>query len=156
VAGAGVEIGAMVEVPSAVLCAAELSDRLDFLSIGTNDLGQYLHAADRQEGSLSALQDPFQPALLRAVSQVAVAAGTRARIAVCGEAASDPLWALLAAGMGIDELSMAAAGLASVHGALSDHSRAECAAAAEAALSAPDAGAARRHAADALGWRLEE
>jgi phosphotransferase system enzyme I (PtsI) len=153
-AGAGVEIGAMVEVPAAVLCAAELADRLDFLSIGTNDLGQYLHAADRQEGSLSALQDPFQPALLRAVRQVVQAAGERAWVGVCGEAAADPLWALLAAGMGIGELSMAAADLARVHGALSGHTQAECAAAAEAALSAPDAGAARRRAADALGWRL--
>ena len=135
-AAAGVEVGAMVEVPSAVLTAAELAQRLDFLSIGTNDLCQYLHAADRQEGALAALQDPFAPALLRAVRMVAAAAAGRAWVGVCGEAAADPRWAAVAVGLGVGELSMGAADLAPVHAELTRRSLAECRALAEAALAA--------------------
>jgi phosphoenolpyruvate-protein phosphotransferase (PTS system enzyme I) len=133
-AAAGVEVGVMVEVPSAVLTAAELAERLDFLSIGTNDLGQYLHAADRQEGALSAFQDPFRPALLRAVRTVGEAAAGRAWVGVCGEAAADPRWAAIAVGLGVVELSMGAADLAHVHAELTRRSLAECRAMAEAAL----------------------
>jgi phosphoenolpyruvate-protein phosphotransferase (PTS system enzyme I) len=148
---AGVEVGAMVEVPAAVLAAGELAARLDFLSIGTNDLCQYLHAADRQEGALSALQDPFAPALLRAVRMVTEAAAGRAWVGVCGEAAADPLWAAVAVGLGVDELSMSGPDLGAVQDALGARSSADCAAAARAALGAADPGEARERAAARAG-----
>jgi phosphoenolpyruvate-protein phosphotransferase (PTS system enzyme I) len=147
---AGVEVGVMVEVPAAVLCAAELAARVDFLSIGTNDLGQYLLAADRQEAALADLQDPFQPALLRAVRMVCAAAAGRAHVGVCGEAGGDPLWAALAAGAGVDELSMAAGRLDGVRAALSRQTLARCRDAMAAACEAPTAAEARRVAAAAL------
>ena len=142
--GGNVEIGVMVEVPSAVLCAEELAERLDFLSIGTNDLAQYVHAADRREAQLSGLQDPFHPALLRSVGMVCRAgADKRAWVGVCGEAASDPAWALLAVGMGVGELSMSAESILEVRAAIARRSYEECRAAAAEALRAPDAGSAR-------------
>jgi len=147
---AGVQVGVMVEVPAAVLCASDLADRVDFLSIGTNDLGQYLLAADRQEAALADLQDPFQPALLRAVQLVGAAAAGKARVSVCGEAAGDPLWAALAAGAGVGELSMAAASFDGVRAALGRRTLAACRAAMRVASGAPAAAEARRLAAEAL------
>jgi phosphoenolpyruvate-protein kinase (PTS system EI component) len=144
-----------VEVPSAVLLADELTAVLDFVSIGTNDLGQYLHAADRQEGALAELQDPFSPALLRAVERVADA-GRRhdAWVGVCGEAAGDPLWAAVAAGLGVTELSMGAGALLEVRAALAQVALEDCKIAAGRALAAGDAAAARAAAADVLGEAL--
>jgi len=156
VAGDGVlDVGAMVEVPSAVLLADELASALDFLSIGTNDLTQYLHAADRQEGSLADLQDPFSPALLRAVERVADA-GQRhgAWVGVCGEAAGDPLWAAVAVGLGVTELSMGAGALLEVRAGLAQVDLVGCRTAAERALAAADGAAARAAAADVLGEAL--
>ncbi|HUH06242.1 MAG TPA: phosphoenolpyruvate--protein phosphotransferase [Egibacteraceae bacterium] len=144
---AGIEIGAMIEVPSAVLMADELSRLLDFLSIGTNDLSQYLYAADRQEGGVAHLQDPFSPALLRAVARVCDAAATHgAWVGVCGEAASDPLWALLAVGLGVTELSMGARALPQVRKALAAHRLDQCRWAAQRAVAAPTSAMARSEA----------
>ena len=143
VVDAGAELGVMVEVPSAVFLADELSQRLDFLSVGTNDLGQYLHAADRREGALASMQDPFSPALLRAVSAVCEAARDRAWIGVCGEAAADPAWALAAIGLGITELSMGAGSLADVHAVVRAATIEECRAMARRVLRTEDAPAAR-------------
>ncbi|MDQ5874472.1 MAG: phosphoenolpyruvate--protein phosphotransferase, partial [Actinomycetota bacterium] len=141
---AGVEVGVMVEVPSAVLVAEMLAERLDFLSIGTNDLTQYLHAADRQQGPLSYLQDPFSPALLRAVEQVCSAARDKAWVGVCGEAAGDPAWALIAVGLGVTELSMGADSLLEVRVAVGEHSFEECRSLAAKVLGAGEAEEARR------------
>ncbi len=146
---AGVEVGVMVEVPSAVLVAEMLAERLDFLSIGTNDLAQYLHAADRQQGSLSYLQDPFSPALLRAVEQVCSAARDKAWVGVCGEAAGDPAWALVAVGLGVMELSMGTDSLLEVRVAVGEHSFEECRFLADEVLAAGEAEEAR-HIAEAL------
>jgi phosphoenolpyruvate-protein kinase (PTS system EI component) len=110
------EVGVMVEVPSAVLLAPEVASRVDFVSIGTNDLGQYLHAADRRHPTLAALQDPFDPAMLRAVDLVCRGAQGHAWVGVCGEAAADPGWAGLAVGLGVSELSMRAASIPVVRG----------------------------------------
>jgi phosphoenolpyruvate-protein phosphotransferase len=100
-------IGVMIEVPAAALAAAEISRQVDFVSIGTNDLLQYLNAADRQLGNLADLQDPFTPVLLRLLSTVCVAAkASGTRVCICGAAASDPNWAVLAIGLGVDELSV--------------------------------------------------
>lgn len=147
---ADVEVGAMVEVPSAVLLAGDLARELDFLSIGTNDLGQYLHAADRGEGDPE-LQDPFAPAVLRSVAMVADAAEGRARVAVCGEAAGEPAWALLAVGLGVTELSMSADALPRVRTALASRSLGRCRSAAADALAAGDLAGVRAVAAALLG-----
>ncbi|MBK8020955.1 MAG: phosphoenolpyruvate--protein phosphotransferase [Chloroflexi bacterium] len=102
-------IGIMIEVPSAVTMAEALAAEADFFSIGTNDLTQYLMAADRGNAAVSALATPFQPALLRAIGAVVDAAHAHGRpVAVCGEMAGDPRLTRLLLGLGVDELSMSA------------------------------------------------
>jgi phosphotransferase system enzyme I (PtsI) len=120
------EVGVMVEVPSAVLLAAEIAERVDFVSIGTNDLSQYLHAADRRHPELAGLNNPFDPALLRAVELVGQAAEGRCRVGVCGEAAGQPAWAVVAVGLGVTELSMQAASIPAVRAALRTVTLDEC------------------------------
>lgn len=104
--------GIMVEVPSAVLLAPELARRVDFMSIGTNDLTQYIFAADRGSAALAQMQDPLHPEVLRAIALIAAAArGAGIPVAVCGEAAGDPAAACVLVGLGIGELSADAASL---------------------------------------------
>ncbi len=106
------KIGAMIEVPSAVYQAEELAQRVDFLSIGTNDLTQYLLAVDRNNTRVAKLYDALHPAVLRAINQVVDAGHKYARpVGVCGEIAGDPAAAILLLGMGVDNLSMTVAGL---------------------------------------------
>ncbi|MFJ4761929.1 phosphoenolpyruvate--protein phosphotransferase [Streptomyces diastaticus] len=137
--------GAMVEVPAAALRAGQLAEECDFLSIGTNDLAQYAFAADRMLGSLAALLDPWQPALLELVRQSAEAGTAHGRpVGVCGEAASDPLLALVLVGLGVTSLSAAPGCLAGVRGSLASRTLAECRELAGLALAAPDAAGARR------------
>jgi len=101
-------VGIMVEVPSAVLLADRLAPRVGFMSIGTNDLTQYLLAADRSNAALAARQDPLHPAVLRAIACVvdAARAAPGCEVAVCGEMAGDPVGAQLLVGLGVSELSM--------------------------------------------------
>jgi len=101
-------VGIMVEVPSAVLLADRLAPRVEFMSIGTNDLTQYLLAADRSNAALAARQDPLHPVVLRAIARVVEAAheAPGCDVAVCGEMAGDPAGAQLLVGIGVDELSM--------------------------------------------------
>jgi phosphotransferase system enzyme I (PtsI) len=106
--------GVMIETPAAAL-QAEILAEVDFVSIGTNDLAQYAFAADRYSASLASLNDPWQPALLRLIEMVtAAAADTGKPVGVCGEAAADPLLALVLAGLGVSSLSMTAGALAEV------------------------------------------
>jgi phosphotransferase system enzyme I (PtsI) len=143
--GHGLErVGVMIEVPSAALTAQQTLEAVDFASIGTNDLAQYTFAADRLAGELAELLDPWQPALLQLIAQsgAAGAAGTRP-VGVCGEAASDPILALVLVGLGITSLSMAPACLADVRAALAEHTLQECQALATAALNASSAITAR-------------
>jgi len=101
--------GVMVEVPAAALCARQILEVADFASIGTNDLAQYTMAADRMAGPLAALNDPWQPALLRLVQATGAAgAETGKSVGVCGEAASDPVLAVVLVGLGVVSLSMSA------------------------------------------------
>jgi phosphoenolpyruvate-protein phosphotransferase (PTS system enzyme I) len=136
--------GVMVEVPAAALHADRLLAVVDFLSIGTNDLGQYAMAADRQSGDLADLLDPWQPAVLELVAACG-AAGRRAGkpVGVCGEAAADPLLACVLVGLGVSSLSMAPRSVPAAGAALAAHTLAECEALAELALAAGSAMEAR-------------
>ncbi len=100
-------IGVMIEVPAAAIEAEFLARHVDFLSIGTNDLIQYLLAVDRSNEKVARLFEPLHPAILKTIKSV-VEGGHRAGkpVGVCGESASDPLMALLLLGMGIDHLSV--------------------------------------------------
>ncbi|MDH4069008.1 MAG: phosphoenolpyruvate--protein phosphotransferase [Ignavibacteria bacterium] len=102
-----VKVGVMIEVPSAALLAGEIAAEVDFLSIGTNDLIQYLLAVDRDNSYVAPLYQPFHPAVLRTIKEVIIA-GHRKHVWVgmCGEMAGDPVATLLLIGMGIDELSV--------------------------------------------------
>jgi phosphoenolpyruvate-protein phosphotransferase/dihydroxyacetone kinase phosphotransfer subunit len=114
-----VPIGIMVEVPSAVIMAAELAELADFFSIGANDLLQYTLACDRTNVSVSGLYNPMQPALLRLIHEVATAGRNAGKpVAVCGEIASDVRLAPILVGLGVDELSMTPTALPLVRAAL--------------------------------------
>ncbi len=102
-----VPVGIMVEVPSAVWLAPRLAPMVDFFSIGTNDLVQYLLAADRNNPKVAHLYEAFHPAVISAVSEVVnVARAADKEVGICGEMASDPLATLLLVGLGFDELSL--------------------------------------------------
>lgn len=106
------KIGVMIEVPSAVYQCEPLARRVDFLSIGSNDLTQYLLAVDRNNARVASLYDSLHPAVLRAISDAVAGAHRQGRpIGVCGEMAGDPLSALLLLGMGVDSLSMSVSSL---------------------------------------------
>lgn len=106
------KIGAMIEVPSAVYQARNLARRADFLSIGTNDLTQYLLAVDRNNARVAELYDTLHPAVLQAVNHTIQCSHQENKpVSVCGEMASDPIAAALLVGMGIDSLSMSTASL---------------------------------------------
>ena len=101
------ELGIMVEVPAAVQLAERFLREVDFLSIGTNDLIQYILAVDRSNRKVASLYEPLHPAVLAALNST-IETGKREgkRIAMCGEMAGDPLCALLLLGMGLEEFSM--------------------------------------------------
>lgn len=101
------KLGIMVEVPAAVYMARELGEKVDFLSVGSNDLIQYLLAVDRNNARVSSLYEPFHPAMLRTLMK-AVEGGhaAGAEVGICGEMASDPLAVILLLAMGYDSLSM--------------------------------------------------
>ncbi|QWT25189.1 phosphoenolpyruvate--protein phosphotransferase [Subtercola sp. PAMC28395] len=116
-------LGVMVEVPSAALLADRILADADFASIGTNDLTQYTLAADRLLGSVAAFQDPWHPAVLRLVGEVGRAGAALGKpVGVCGEAAADPLLAVVLVGLGVTSLSMSPAALADVRGELALYS----------------------------------
>lgn len=136
--------GVMVEVPSSALLADAILQHADFASIGTNDLTQYTMAADRMLGSVSHLQDPWHPAVLRLIREVGAAGQSTGKpVGVCGEAAADPLLAVVLVGLGVNTLSMAPAALSDVRAELSLHSTEQAVAVAEAALTASSAAEAR-------------
>ena len=108
-------VGVMIEVPSAVYQAGSLSRRVDFLSIGTNDLTQYLLAVDRNNARVAELYDSLHPSVIRAMLQVVESARVHNKpVSVCGEMAGDPAAAILLVGMGIHSLSMNVSSLARV------------------------------------------
>ncbi len=102
-----IEVGGMIEIPAAALALGVFLDKLDFLSIGTNDLIQYTLAIDRTDEAVAHLYDPLHPAVLRLIAHT-IQAGTRAglQVAVCGEMAGDASLTRLLLGMGLRQFSM--------------------------------------------------
>ena len=101
------KVGVMIEVPSAAILADEIAAEVDFLSIGTNDLIQYMLAVDRGNSLVASLFQPFNPAVVRTIKAVADAAHKHnIWVGMCGEMAGDPLATMLLLGLGMDELSV--------------------------------------------------
>jgi len=139
-----VEFGIMVETPLAALGIESLVDLCDFVSIGTNDLVQYLFAADRLNADVEVGADVLHPVVLEVIAGVAQAAhSVDAWVGVCGEAASDPLVAQALVGLGVDELSMTPAAILSVRSALAGITAADCRAAVDNARTMSDGRQAR-------------
>lgn len=113
------KVGVMIEVPAAVYQTRDLAQRVDFLSVGTNDLTQYLLAVDRNNPRVAALYHGYHPALLKALRHIVAEASALGReVSVCGELAGDPMGAVLLAGLGYRTLSMSAANLLRVKAVL--------------------------------------
>lgn len=130
-----VEIGIMIEVPSAVLMAPELAQHADFFSVGTNDLTQYVLAMDRLHPSLARQADALHPAVLRMIDltvKAAKAAGIW--VGVCGGIAGDPKGAAILAGIGVTELSVSIPSVAAIKAKLRRLTIVECQKLAQAAL----------------------
>jgi phosphotransferase system enzyme I (PtsI) len=110
-----VEIGAMIEVPAAALCAESFLRHFDFVSLGTNDLIQYTLAIDRADEAVSHLYDPWHPAVLRLIAHTIAAARRLGRgVSVCGEMAGDPAFTDLLLAMGLRSFSMHPSRIAAV------------------------------------------
>jgi phosphotransferase system enzyme I (PtsP) len=123
----GLPLGIMVEVPAAVQIIDRLAAEVDYLSIGTNDLIQYMLAADRNNIKVKQYYEPYHPAVLHAIKQVAdVGHKLGKKVSLCGEMASDPLNALLLVGMGIREFSLSAPSIPLVKQAIRSHSLRLC------------------------------
>ncbi|MEO8510249.1 MAG: phosphoenolpyruvate--protein phosphotransferase [Chloroflexota bacterium] len=148
-------VGIMVELPSAALLAGELARGLDFFSIGTNDLTQYLLAADRTNAALADRQDPLHPAVLRAIALTVTGAHDAGiPVAVCGEMAGDPAGALLLVGLGVDELSTDAGRFAGLKRAMREVTLGELQELAAESSALPSAALVRERAAPLVGRAL--
>ena len=110
-----IEVGIMIEIPSAAITADILAKEVDFFSIGTNDLCQYTLAVDRMNEKISHLYDPFNPGVLRLIKYVIEQAHLhKIHVAMCGEMASDPVATQLLIGMGLTEFSMSASAIPTI------------------------------------------
>jgi phosphotransferase system enzyme I (PtsI) len=151
-----IEVGVMIEVPSAALGAARLARHADFFSIGTNDLIQYLFAVDRLNGSVADIGDVLEPDVLALIRSVVEAGHANdAWVGVCGEAAGDPTVAGALVGLGVDELSMTKVAIPEVKDALRRLTRDACRDAVHHAIAeAADAVESRRILEERLGTSL--
>lgn len=144
-------VGVMIEVPAAVYQSEALARRVDFLSVGTNDLTQYLLAVDRNNPHVAKLYNEYHPAVLRALLQVMTGARLHGKeVSVCGEMAGDPLATFLLIGMGVHSLSMGAGSLLRVKKVIRSVSKPRAREVLEIALQCEDAGAVRRLLLDTL------
>jgi phosphocarrier protein FPr len=142
---ARLELGIMLEVPSAALVAEHLAPLVDFFSVGTNDLTQYAMAAERGNSEVAALADPLHPAVLRLVERTVSAAAEAGRtVAVCGEVAGDRLAVPLLVGLGVRELSMSHTLIPAAKQAVRATDARAAGLLAQAALAAESAAAVRR------------
>lgn len=114
------KVGIMIETPAIISMIEKLAGKLDFVSVGTNDLSQYLFAADRMNSQLGALMNHWQPALISALADIA-SSSKRAGIhsGVCGESASDPTFSIVLAGLGFSSVSSSPSQVGQVRTALS-------------------------------------
>jgi phosphotransferase system enzyme I (PtsI) len=151
-----IEVGVMIEVPSAALGASRLAPHADFLSIGTNDLIQYLFAVDRLNGAVADIGDVLEPDVLALIRSVVEAAHANdAWVGVCGEAAGDPTVAGALVGLGVDELSMTKVAIPEVKDALRRLTREACSEAVRLAIAeAGDGAESRRILEGTLGTSL--
>lgn len=141
---ADLQLGIMVEVPSAALLAPVLAREVDFFSIGTNDLTQYTMAIDRGHPTLSAQADGLHPSVLRLIGMTVEAAHAEGKwVGVCGELASDMLAVPLLVGLGVDELSVSARSIALVKARVRELDFAHSRTLAQRALALESAGAVR-------------
>ena len=141
---ADVEVGVMIEVPSAALAADRIAAHVDFFSVGTNDLLQYLFAVDRLVADVAELADVCEPLVLGLIGDLVAAAQRRgAWVGVCGETASDPQVAAALVGLGVKELSMVPGAIGEVKDLLRRHDHSALVAAADRALGAATAADAR-------------
>lgn len=138
------ETGIMVEVPATAILADQLAPEVDFFSIGTNDLAQYVMAADRTNMAVATLADSFSPAILRLVKEVVYVAHEHGKwVGICGELAAEPLAIPVLVGLGLDELSMNPPAIPAAKQIIRSLSLAEAQELAQAALQAGDAREAR-------------
>jgi phosphocarrier protein FPr len=140
------EVGIMIEVPSAVAMAEQLAGEVDFFSIGTNDLSQYAMAADRNNPHVKPLSDAFQPAVLRMIAQTIEAAHAAGIwVGLCGELAGDPSATPILLGLGLDEFSMSAPAIPAVKHAISQLTMSETPELAKAVLQLDSAESVRQY-----------
>ncbi|MFL6196793.1 MAG: phosphoenolpyruvate--protein phosphotransferase [Thermoanaerobaculia bacterium] len=139
-----VEVGIMIEVPSAVMMAAELAGHVDFFSIGTNDLTQYVLAMDRGHPSLARQADGLHPAVLRMIDHtVRATEGRKTWVGVCGGVAGEPLGAVILIGLGVVELSVSIPSIAAIKARVRNVSMKDARTLARRALACEDAAAVR-------------
>ena len=148
-----VELGVMIETPSAAVLADQLAQEADFFSVGTNDLTQYALCMDRVNPALAARLDGLHPAVLRLMAQAAEGAARHGRwMGVCGAMASDPVAVPLLIGLGVTELSASPAVIPEIKAVVRRVTLAECRAAAQAAMRLTSAGAIRAHVKKTWPW----
>ncbi|NES81975.1 MAG: phosphoenolpyruvate--protein phosphotransferase [Moorea sp. SIO2B7] len=115
-----IKVGIMIEVPAAVTMADKLAKEVDFFSIGTNDLSQYIMATDRTNSKVANLVDAFEPALLRMIKKTVTAAHDAGiNVSICGKLASNTMAIPILLGLGLDELSVNSSAIVSVKAAIS-------------------------------------
>jgi phosphoenolpyruvate-protein phosphotransferase (PTS system enzyme I) len=142
---ASLPVGAMVETPAAVFLAGQIAREADFLSIGSNDLAQYVLAVDRGDEAVAGLYDAFHPAVLAAIAQTVTAARAAGKpVCVCGELAGEAQGAMLLVGLGVRELSMSPGRIPAVKQALADQPLSRLEKLAKEALALDSAAAVRR------------
>jgi phosphocarrier protein len=138
------ELGVMIEVPSAALLAEQLAAHADFFSIGTNDLTQYTLAMDRCHTDLAAHTDALHPSVLRLIAQACAGARRHGKwVGVCGDLASDPLATPVLIGLGVSELSVGTARIGEIKARVRQLEAAQCRQASAALLDLPSAQAVR-------------